>query len=104
MALLQGNKNSQFNNRYYPEKKDILANYEGNNGQDAELEFVPICTRNAFFKHYSSNSNNPLCWDAEDGKNLINAMVNTIANYLGLNKLGNLKDITVKDRKFGLKK
>ena len=104
MALLQGDKNSQFNNSYYPEKKVLLSKYEGNNKQDTKIEFVPICTRNAFFKHYSPNSNNPLCWDAEDGKNMLKAMVKNIAQYVGLKEYGELKDITEKDRHYGLTK
>ena len=104
MALLQGNKNSQFNNSYYHEKKELLSKYEGNNKQDTKIEFVPICTRNAFFKHYSQNSNNPLCWDADDGKNMLEAMVKNIAQYVGLKEYGELKDITEKDRHYGLTK
>lgn len=101
MALLQGDKNSQFNNSYYPEKKVLLSQYEGNNKQDTKIEFVPICTRNAFFKHYSPNSNNPLCWDNEDGKNMLEAMVKNIAEYVGLKQL---EDISASNRVYGLKK
>lgn len=104
MALLQGNKNSQFNNSYYPEKKVLLSQYEGNNKQNTKIEFVPICTRNAFFKHYSPNSNNPLCWDKEDGKNMLEAMVKNIAAYVGLKEMGTLEDISVSARLYGLKK
>ncbi len=104
MALLQSNKNSQFNNSYYPEKKVLLSKYEGNNKQDTKIEFVPICTRNAFFKHYSPNSNNPLCWDGEDGKNMLEAMVKNIAEYVGLEELGKLEDTISDSRIYGLKK
>lgn len=104
MALLQGDKNSQFNNSYYPEKKELLSTYEGNNKQDTKIEFVPICTRNAFFKHYSPNSNNPLCWDNEDGKNMLEAMVKNIAEYVGLKEFGKLEDVSVPSKIYGLKK
>ena len=104
MALLQGDKNSQFNNSYYPEKKELLSTYEGNNKQDTKIEFVPICTRNAFFKHYSPNSNNPLCWDKEDGKNMLEAMVKNIAEYVGLKEFGKLEDVSVPSKIYGLKK
>lgn len=104
MALLQGDKNSQFNNSYYPEKKVLLSQYEGNNKQDTKIEFVPICTRNAFFKHYSPNSNNPLCWDKDDGRNMLEAMVKNIAVYVGLKEMGKLEDISVTARVYGLKK
>ena len=104
MALLQGDKNSQFNNSYYPEKKVLLSTYEGNNKQDTKIAFVPICTRNAFFKHYSPNSNNPLCWDKEDGKNMLEAMVKNIAEYVGLKEFGKLEDVSVSSKIYGLKK
>ena len=81
MALLQGDKNSAFNNKFYPEKRAKLAEYE--NVEDESL-FVPICTRNVFFKHYSPNSINPLIWDEQAGREYVTAIVKVIASYLGL--------------------
>ena len=79
MALLQRDKNSAFNNKLYPEKRCLLASYE-KSGE--ETEFVPICTRNAFFKHYSPDSMNPFVWDEEAGKDYVRAMEKTVVNYL----------------------
>lgn len=81
MALLQGDKNAAFNNKLYPEKRAKLAEYEN---VENESLFVPICTRNVFFKHYSPNSTNPLLWDEQAGKEYVTAMTKVVAAYLQL--------------------
>lgn len=81
MALLQGDKNAAFNNKLYPEKRAKLAKYEN---VETESLFVPICTRNVFFKHYSPNSTNPLLWDEQAGKDYVTAMTKVVAAYLQL--------------------
>lgn len=86
LALLQGSKNSAFNNKLYPEKKKILSNYEGVNENNA-VSFIPLCTRNVFFKHYSPDSLNPLIWSIEDGQNYLNHIVLAIAEFLDLEKI-----------------
>lgn len=81
MALLQGDKNASFNNKLYPEKRAKLAEYEN---VETESLFVPICTRNVFFKHNSPNSTNPLLWDEQAGKEYVTAMTKVVAAYLQL--------------------
>ena len=81
MALLQGDKNAAFNNKLFAEKRAKLAEYEN---VENESFFVPICTRNVFFKHYSPKSTNPFFWDEQAGKEYLSAMVKTIASYLDL--------------------
>lgn len=81
MALLQGDKNAAFNNKLYPEKRAKLAEYEN---VEKESLFVPICTRNVFFKHYSPNSTNPLLWDELAGMEYVTAMTKVVAAYLQL--------------------
>lgn len=81
MALLQGDKNAAFNNKLYPEKRAKLAEYEN---VESESLFVPICTRNVFFKHYSPNSTNPLIWDETAGKEYVTALTKVVAAYLQL--------------------
>lgn len=97
MALLQGDKNAAFNNKTYPEKREKLAEYEN---VESESSFVPICTRNVFFKHYSPNSTNPLIWDEAAGREYVTAIVNVVASYLDL-------DVIVLEKngefKYGLK-
>ena len=81
MALLQGDKNAAFNNKLYPEKRAKLAEYEN---VEKESLFVPICTRNVFFKHYSPDSTNPLLWDEQAGVEYVKVMTKVVATYLQL--------------------
>ena len=46
--------------------------------------FVPVCTRNVFFKHYSPNSTNPLFWDEQAGLEYVTAIMKVVAAYLGV--------------------
>ena len=79
LALLQADKNASFNNKTFPEKRRILAIYEN---AAAETQFIPICTRNAFFKHYSPDATNPLVWDKKAGMDYVKAMMNVIGNFI----------------------
>ena len=94
MALLQGDKNAAFNNKTYPEKREKLAEYEN---VESESLFVPICTRNVFFKHYSPNATNPLVWDEQAGLEYVTAMVKVIASYLDM-------EAVLPENKYGLNK
>ncbi len=96
LALLQGDKNAQLNNKLYPEKREFIARYEG--GDENDLLFVPLATRNVFFKHYSPSSINPLLWDDEAGTDYLNMIVETLAKYLDLDELRD------GDNKIGLKR
>lgn len=98
MALLQGDKNAAFNNKLYPEKRAKLAEYEN---VENESMFVPICTRNVFFKHYSPNSTNSLLWDKQAGKEYVTTMTKVVAAYLELEPImKNEND----EFKYGIKK
>lgn len=96
MALLQGDKNAAFNNKLYPEKRAKLAEYEN---VENESLFVPICTRNVFFKHYSPNSTNPLLWDYQAGKEYVTAIVRVVASYIDLEAI----EPKTNDDKYGVK-
>jgi hypothetical protein len=98
MALLQGDKNAAFNNKTYPEKREKLAEYEN---VESESLFVPICTRNVFFKHYSPNATNPLVWDEPAGLEYVTAMVKVIASYLDMEAVSPKQE---DENKYGLKK
>lgn len=102
MALLQGDKNAAFNNKLYPEKRAKLAEYEN---VETESLFVPICTRNVFFKHYSPNSTNPLLWDEKAGEEYVTTMTKVVASYLQLEAIlpsennNNMYGVKVKENK-----
>lgn len=98
LALLQGDKNAAFNNKLYPEKREKLAEYEN---VETETLFVPICTRNVFFKHYSPNSPNPLLWDKKAGEEYVTAITKVVAAYLRLDAVLQTEDQCLK---YGVKK
>lgn len=97
MALLQGDKNAAFNNKTYPEKREKLAEYEN---VERESLFVPICTRNVFFKHYSPSSTNPLIWDEQAGREYVTAIMKVVAAYLEVDAIVLNEN---NDFKYGLK-
>lgn len=99
LALLQADKNASFNNKTFLEKRRILAKYEN---ATSETQFIPICTRNVFFKHYSPDATNPLIWDREAGKNYVRAMMNVIGNFIGVTSFNNFDELNSEEIKFGL--
>ena len=86
LALLQADKNAAFNNKTFLEKRRILSNYEN---AEQETEFIPICTRNVFFKHYSPNATNPLIWDREAGKDYVRAIMSVVGKFVGAKSFDN---------------
>lgn len=98
LALLQGDKNAAFNNKVYIEKREKLAEYEN---VEEESLFVPICTRNVFFKHYSPSSINPFLWDQKSGEDYLIAITRVVASYLGIKSELNLNE---GEKKFILKR
>ena len=89
MALLQGDKNAALNNKLFPEKRQILSNYEN---AETKTAFVPICTSRVFFKHYSPLSQNPFVWDKKAGLEYVTAIVKTVAAYIDLKPVLVYKD------------
>ena len=79
-----------------------MAEYE--NVEKKSL-FVPICTRNVFFKHYSPYSTNPLLWDEQSGMEYAIAMTKVVAAYLQLEAIlpsennNNMYGVKVKENK-----
>ena len=98
-ATFQADKNASFNNKTFLEKRRILAKYEN---ASSETQFVPICTRNVFFKHYSPNATNPLIWDREAGKDYVRAMMNVIGNFIGVTSFDNFDKPNSQKIEFGL--
>lgn len=98
LALLQADKNSAFNNKTFLEKRRILSGYEN---AETETQFIPICTRNVFFKHYSPESTNPLVWDRAAGKDYVRAIMNVVGKFVGAEPFDNFDENT--DLKYGLK-
>lgn len=84
LALLQGYKNSEFNNKLFPEKRKILAQWEGNDADNRYKlpDFIPLCTRLAFFKHYTPRDSNPYAWTKEDGDAYFSVLLKTLEVYV----------------------
>ena len=98
LALLQADKNSAFNNKTFLEKRRILSGYEN---AETETQFIPICTRNVFFKHYSPESTNPLVWDRAAGKDYVRTIMNVVGKFVGAEPFDSFDKKT--DLKYGLK-
>lgn len=99
LALLQADKNASFNNKTFLEKRRILAKYEN---ATTETQFVPICTRNVFFKHYSPDATNPLIWDRKAGMDYVHAMMNVVGNFIGAKPFDNFNKSNSEKLVFGL--
>ena len=102
LALLQKDKNSSLNNKLYPEKRAKIAAWESleNKGEEngGKPQFLPICTRNVFFKHYSPDSSNPFIWDRQAGIDYVKAMVRTVASFIDVEA-----DFSEDNNKYGFK-
>lgn len=77
LALLDYVTNRSYGNAFFPVKrKRIIEN-------DSIGVFVPIATKNLFLKYYTPKVSTMMNWTREDGKYYLDAIVNTINNYLG---------------------
>ena len=70
------------NNKLYPEKRAKMATWESLGDGEGKPQFLPICTRNVFFKHYSPNSSNPFIWDRQAGIDYVKALVRIVACFV----------------------
>lgn len=77
LALLDYATNRSYGNAFFPiKRKRIIEN-------DSIGVFVPIATKNLFLKYYTPKVSTMMNWTKEDGKYYLDAIVNTINNYLG---------------------
>lgn len=77
LALLDYATNRSYGNAFFPiKRKRIIEN-------DSIGVFVPIATKNLFLKYYTPKVSTMMNWTREDGKYYLDAIVNTINNYLG---------------------
>ena len=100
LALLQSDKNAAFNNKTFPEKRRILSSYEN---AERETQFVPICTRNVFFKHYSPEATNPLIWDREAGIGYVRSMIKVIGKFVEAEPFDSFDKKKAETFEYGLK-
>ena len=93
LALLGHKANSTFNDRLFREKVKVLAEWEkGERESDDvkkygfDVEFIPIATRMAFFKHFSSTLTFPFLWTEEDSTNYVEAVQETLIKEFGFDR------------------
>ncbi|QNK89860.1 DUF262 domain-containing protein [Sporosarcina sp. resist] len=68
LVLLDQTTNSALSNHFYPVKYSRMKKH------DKEGSFIPICTRNAFMKYYSSEVDNFQLWTEQDRHDYIKAI------------------------------
>lgn len=76
LTLLTINDNSTLNNSIFPIKRKKIIELE------KKGSFIPICTRNVFLKYYTPNATHLHFWGENDRKNYIQAIKNTLIDYL----------------------
>jgi len=101
LALLGKGWNSMLGNRLYPEKRRMLSLWEQEqaHGRSANevRDFIPLGTRMAFFKHFSSDNTAPFVWGSRDSDAYFNTIVHTIAEYTGLSREALVSEETEND-------
>lgn len=76
LAILDSTTNRSYKNALFPVKRDrIIKN-------DMNGVFVPICTKNAFLKFYSSSSTDLMCWQHSDAEDYVIAIGKVLAGFL----------------------
>lgn len=91
MALLTVGENAALSNSTFDVKRmKIIA-------MDKAGEYIPVCTRNAFMKYYSSSDTKLHFWSEEDRKCYIGAMNHTLYDYIE-KSIGNKEIKLIKDR------
>lgn len=75
MALLTVGENAALNNSTFDVKRIKIID------MDKRGDYIPICTRNAFMKYYSTSDTKLHFWSEEDRKDYIRAMNDILFNY-----------------------
>ncbi|MGI5924448.1 MAG: DUF262 domain-containing protein [Lentisphaeria bacterium] len=76
LALLSMDINRSYLNAFFPVKRKRII-YE-----DKHNNFVPIATKNAFLKYYSTKNNDPFNWTKQDAEDYLKAIKTVLKNYL----------------------
>jgi len=76
LTLLDFKTNRGYGNAVFPVKRKTIIN------KDKIGIFIPICTKNVFLKYYSEKVSQMSYWNNEDSKYYIQAMKNTLADFL----------------------
>ena len=77
LTLLDSHTNRSYQNAFFPTKRNYIIE------SDKTSTFVPLCTRNVFVKYYSTNDINPKIWSESDAGSYLEAIKETLKEYLG---------------------
>lgn len=91
LALLDRRYNSKLSNKLYPEKRRIMALWEKRKQVKSKKEsdsiaFIPLGTKMAFFKHFTTRKSAPFVWSREDSEEYFDTIVKLVADYVGLDE------------------
>lgn len=86
MALLDVSQNAVLSNSVFEVKRHRVINY------DKEGRYIPICTKNVFFKYYTQNSPSLFFWGEADRRDYVEALNVKISPYY---KQDNNDDTTI---------
>lgn len=76
LALLDRSTNRSYKNAIFPVKRNRII------ALDKTAMFVPVCTKNAFLKYYSTRVGNMAFWTKEDSENHCHAVADSLASML----------------------
>ncbi|MDO7874743.1 DUF262 domain-containing protein [Hymenobacter sp. ASUV-10] len=76
LALLTVSDNSKLSNGVFPQKRALIMELE------RKGSFIPIATRNVFLKYYSETPENLAYWSADDRRNYVDSIRETLKAYL----------------------
>jgi hypothetical protein len=82
LTLLDSSTNRSYKNAPFPVKRQIILT------KDTTGTFIPLCTKNVFLKAYSTRFDNLMYWQEEDGKKYLNAVKNTLADFIQTTECG----------------
>ncbi len=75
IALLDGAQNAALSNSVFEVKRYKVIEYDKNG------RYIPICTKNVFFKYYTEGDFNLSYWGEEDRKGYLKALKDKISQY-----------------------
>ncbi len=76
LALLDSSTNRSYKNAMFPIKRKRIIHNDGRG------VFVPICTKNAFLKYYSTSLGEVMYWQEADARDYLAAMKEVLKEYL----------------------
>jgi hypothetical protein len=75
LTLLDSSTNRSYQNAVFPIKRSKII------ALDKKATFVPLCTKNAFLKYYSTQVDKMLFWESKDSEDHQQAMVKSIYDF-----------------------